>query len=169
MNAASGSRGLALAIALCSASAAAAPPPTQSGGFHLDAPPARVFPLFTATGERAWAHGWEPEFLSGSEERGSVFRTRTHAGDEVTWIVTDYRPQEGRISYARLAHGSNFGLVDVTCTPDGAGGTDVAVRYTLTGISAEGRHFVSEMFASDHYRQMMDLWRSAIAEVLAKG
>jgi hypothetical protein len=159
---------IVLAVALYATAATAAAPATQAGAFHIDAPLARVFPLFTAAGERAWAQGWEPEFLSGGAERASVFRTRTHAGMESTWIVTDYRPAEGRVSYARLAHGSNFGLVDVTCTPSSAGGTDVSVRYTLTGVSAEGERFVSQFLGPDHYRQMMDKWRSAIAAVLAK-
>jgi hypothetical protein len=105
--------------------------PDGARSFHLDAPLARVFPLFTALGEKAWAPGWEPELLSGREERGSVFRT-VHDGQETTWIVVDYRPADGRASYARLAQGSNMGLVDVQCTPAAKGGTDVSVRYTLT-------------------------------------
>jgi hypothetical protein len=160
---------IALAVALCATQALAATPVTQAGGFHLDAPLARVFPLFTAAGERAWADGWEPEFLSGGEERGSVFRARTHAGMESTWIVTDYRPAQGHVSYARLAHGSNFGLVDVTCTSSSSGGTDVSVRYTLTGVSADGERLVSQFLGPDHYHRMMEEWRSAIVAVLAKG
>src|ERR1700760_1895107 len=90
-------------------------PATQVRTFHLEAPPARVFPLFTAEGEKAWAPGWEPRVLSGAEERGSAFVTKSHDGQTVTWIVTDYRPQEGRVSYARLVQDSNIGLVDVIC------------------------------------------------------
>ena len=71
-----------------------ASPATQVRSFHLDAPLVRVFPLFTAQGERAWAPGWEPRILSGSEERGSAFITTAHNGGTVTWIVTDYRPAE---------------------------------------------------------------------------
>jgi hypothetical protein len=44
---------------------------TQVRTFRLEAPVARVLPLFTALGERAWAQGWEPELLGGREERGS--------------------------------------------------------------------------------------------------
>lgn len=57
---------------------------TQVGTFHLNAPRERVFPLFTPEGERAWAPGWEPKFLSGSEERGSAFTTTAHNGSTVT-------------------------------------------------------------------------------------
>ena len=78
-----------------SASTMATPPATQTRRFHLDAPPLRVMPLFTAEGERAWAKGWDPKILSSGTERGSVFRTRAH-GHETTWIVIDYRPERLR-------------------------------------------------------------------------
>ena len=37
-----------------STAAMAANPVSRTGSFHLDVPPARAFPLFTAEGERAW-------------------------------------------------------------------------------------------------------------------
>lgn len=141
------------------------PPATRVASFHLDAPPARVFPLFTAEGERAWAPGWEPLVLSGDRERGSAFRT-THGGRETTWIVTEYSPEQGRASYARLAAGSNIGLVDVRCAAD-KGGTEVSVRYTLTGLNADGERFVREFLEPQHYAAMIEEWRTATAAVLA--
>lgn len=142
------------------------PPATQVRSFHLDAPLARVFPLFTALGEKAWAPGWEPRILSGQEERGSVFRT-SRDGHDTTWIVVDYRPCEGRASYARLAHGSNMGLVDVHCSVAPGGGTDVSVRYTLTGLDAQGQAFVAEFLHPDQYARMIEEWRVLISAALA--
>lgn len=142
------------------------PPSFQVRSFHLDAPLARVFPLFTALGEKAWAPGWEPELLSGREQRGSVFRT-VHDGRETTWIVVDYRPAQGRASYARLAHGSDIGLVDVHCIPASDGGTEVSVRYTLTGLNDQGRTFVTEYLDSAHYSRMIEEWRVSISAALA--
>jgi hypothetical protein len=144
------------------------PPATQVRSFHLDAPVAQVFPLFTALGEKAWADGWEPELLSGREERGSVFRT-VHGGRETTWIVVDYRPAEGRVSYARLAQGSNIGLVDVQCTASPAGGTEISVRYTLTGLNPQGQAFVGEFLDPQHYSRMIEEWRAATRKALAAG
>ena len=141
-------------------------PATQVRSFHLDAPIARVFPLFTALGEKAWTPGWEPELLSGQEERGSVFRTR-HGGRESTWIVVDYQPAQGRASYARLARDSNIGLVDVQCSATAGGGTDVSVRYTLTGLNPQGQAFVDEFLQPEHYGRMMAEWRVAISQALA--
>jgi hypothetical protein len=148
--------------------AMSAVPLTQVQGFHLDAPLARVFPLFTAEGERTWAEGWDPEMLSGLEERGSVFRTVHGSGKVTTWIVTDYRPAEGRVSYARLAQGSNMGLVDIVCTANPQGGTDVSVRYTLTAVSAEGQRFVGDFLDPEHYKLMIEEWHTATAAVIGR-
>jgi hypothetical protein len=142
------------------------PPSSQVSSFHLDAPLARVFPMFTALGEKTWAPGWEPELLSGREERGSVFRT-VHGSRETTWIVVDYRPTEGLVSYARLAHGSNMGLVDVRCHAAPDGGTEVSVRYTLTGLSAKGQTFVAEFLDPARYGRMIEEWRVSISAALA--
>ncbi len=143
-------------------------PRTQTGSFHLDAPRERVFPLFTAQGERAWAPGWDPLMLSGAEERGSAFRTRNSGGQETTWIVTDYRPSEGRVSYARLAHASNIGLVDVICTEPAGGGTDVSVAYTLTPLHAGAEAFVDEFLDPRNYARMIDEWHAATKAALAR-
>jgi hypothetical protein len=148
--------------------AMSAPPATQVRSFRLEAPMARVFPLFTAEGERSWAPGWEPVILSGAVERGSAFMTRSHGGIETTWIVADYRPAEGRVSYARLAQGSNIGLVDVTCTSAESGGTVVTVRYTLTGVNEQGRAFVREFLEPEHYSRMIEEWQVATNAALAK-
>lgn len=141
---------------------------TRIAGFHLDAPLARVVPLFTARGEREWAAGWEPVMLSGAEERGSAFRTRGPGDAEVTWIVVDYRPAEGRLSYARLVAGSNIGLVDVYCAASAGGGTDVQVRYTLTPLNPGAEAYVAGFLAADAYAAMIAHWRAATSAALAR-
>lgn len=142
-------------------------PRRRTQSFHLDAPLERVLPLFTARGEREWAPGWDPVILSGAEQRGSAFQTRNHEGRVTTWIVVDYRPAEGRVSYARLAEGSNIGLVDVVCTAAG-GGTDVSVAYTLTALHAEARAFVDDFLDAENYARMIEEWRAATSAVLAR-
>lgn len=143
-----------------------AEPMSRVRSFRLDAPCARVFAMFTPEGERTWAPGWNPEMLSGGETRGSVFRTRTHEA-ETLWIVADYRPAEGRVSYARLRQGSNFGLVDVGCRDIDGGASEISVRYTLTGIGAEGEAFVREFLDEKAYAAFIEEWRRAIGAALA--
>lgn len=144
----------------------ASPLHSNSRHFHLDAPCAQVFPLFTARGEKAWVPGWSPEMLSGDTARGSVFRTR-HAQAETVWIVTDYQPDRHRVGYARIAQGSNMGLVDVRCRDD-AGGSSVRVRYTLTGLNAEGDAFVREFLSDPHFTRYIEEWRTAISALLSR-
>jgi len=146
----------------------AAAPLSQTASFHVAAPASRAITLFTAEGERLWAPSWEPEMLSGDTARGSVFRTTAH-GRTTTWIVVDYRPAEGRASYARLAEGSNIGIVDVRCTDDGHGETNVGVTYTLTGLDADGDAFVRHQLDPTHYAAFIGEWRAAIAGALARG
>jgi hypothetical protein len=157
-------------------------PRRQSGKFYLAGPLERVMPLFTARGERRWVPEWDPVVLSGAEERGSVFRTRSGGGDDrgddaasghgqgcvTTWIVIDYRPSEGRASYARLAEGTSMGLVDVVCAPVPGGGTEVSVAYTLTPLNAEAAAEVEEFLQPLRYQRMMDEWQAATGEALAR-
>jgi len=143
-------------------------PRSRIRGFHLDAPRAKVMPLFTARGEREWAPGWDPTMLSGAEQRGSAFRTSNHEGRTTTWIVIDYRPSEGRASYARLAEGSNIGLVDVVCTEPPAGGTDVSVAYTLTPLHAEAEAFVRHFLEPETFSRMIEEWHAATSAALAR-
>lgn len=139
---------------------------TQTRTFSLQAPMSRVFPMFTALGEKAWAEGWDPEILSGAEERGSVFVTTAHNGRSVTWIVVDYRPAQGKVSYARMMEESNIGLVDVACSERTPGMTEVTVRYTLTALNPSAETFVSRFLQSDHYTTMIEEWRVAITRAL---
>lgn len=156
-----------LGLALAGTSGAmASEPHSNTRRFHLDAPCAHVFPLFTAAGEKQWAEGWDPKLLSGSEHRGSAFQTRHPDGQVTTWIVTEYDPGAGRVSYARLAEGSNIGLVDVRCTKDGVGSA-IDVTYTLTGLNSKGDEFATAFTADAHYAAMIDEWRDALVKVLA--
>jgi hypothetical protein len=146
----------------------AAVPRTQIRSFHLDAPRARVLSLFTARGEREWAPGWDPKILSGAEERGSAFQTCDREGQKTTWIVVEYRPSEGRASYARLAHDSNIGLVDVICTEGQDGGTDVSVSYTLTPLHEGAETLVSDFLDPHQYTRMINEWHAATTAALAR-
>jgi hypothetical protein len=142
-------------------------PRSRTEKFHLDALRARVFPLFTARGEREWAPGWDPKILSGGDERGSAFETCRN-GQTTTWIVVDYRPAEGRASYARLAHGSHIGLVDVVCTDHEGGGTEVSVSYTLTPLNDAATAGIEDFLEPRRYLSMIEEWRAATAAALTR-
>lgn len=139
-----------------------APPRHRSHAFVLDEPASAAIERFTALGERDWAPGWEPELVSGHEERGSVFATTNGEGLRTHWIVVAFDRAAGQASYARLAHGSHMGLVDVRCRALAADRTEVSVTYTLTALSAAGESFVSGLLAPSAYREFIEGWKAAI-------
>jgi hypothetical protein len=62
------------------------PPATQMRTFHLEAPLARVFPLFTADGERVWAPGWEPR-----SEAGESFVAQFLSDEHYTRMIEEWQ------------------------------------------------------------------------------
>jgi hypothetical protein len=144
--------------------AVAVPPPPRSRthAFVLEQPAATAIEWFTALGERDWAPGWNPELISGHETRGSVFATvgadhvRTH------WIVVAFDRRAGHASYARLAHGSHMGLIDVHCRALDPKRTEVSVTYTLTPLSEAGEKLVAELLEPARYRAFIDGWKNLI-------
>ena len=139
-----------------------------SHAFVLTLPAADAFDLFTPAGERAWAEGWDPEFLhpaDGSAQAGMVFRTR--AGDEETlWVVTRHEPGNGLVEYARITPGSRAGRVLVRCEATSPATSRVTVEYDLTGLSDAGNGQVAALAA--RYASFIEEWRVAIEALLAR-
>lgn len=124
-----------------------------------------AFELFTPSGERRWAAGWDPWFpaLEHEETRpGTVFQTkRPHT---VTWVVAACdRPRS--ITYANVSGHDRAGLVRVSCEPDQGGTTTAKVSYDMTALSDVGEAALREFAAS--YEQFMSHWQDAIAAALA--
>ena len=140
----------------------------RTGSLLLPAGRARVFPLFTAEGERAWVPGWQPQYLHPdhpSNEEGTVFRT-DHGGEETLWIVIRHAPDEGLATYGRFTPGSRLGTVHVACVETSPSETRVTVTYRMTALSAGGADVLRGM-TPDAYRAMLDQWQSLILPTLA--
>jgi hypothetical protein len=144
------------------------PPRTRTASFLLAQPASAAIEWFTALGEREWAPGWMPELLSGDETRGSVFATTSPEGACTHWIVVAFDRRTGTASYARFAHGSHMGLIDVRCRPYDASRTEVFVTYTLSALSGEGERFIEELLEPGRYRAFIDEWRTAIEAAIAR-
>jgi hypothetical protein len=143
----------------------------RTASIRLNAPPERVFPLFTPEGERHWAEGWDPVYrypASGVVEPHAVFVTRGHGGRETIWTVLRYDPPAMRVAYDRVTPGLHAAIVEVACEPADRGGTLAHVTYTFTGLSDEGNAFV-EQHTGQAYRAMLAEWESAINRYLATG
>jgi hypothetical protein len=139
---------------------------TLSGVVHVPLPPGEAFELFTPSGERVWAEGWDPRFPVEAHEEtapGTVFET-DHGGRRSTWIVAGCDP--GRcITYARVSESESAGTVMVECRSGTAAGTDAHVTYTLTALRNEARPDLARFAAG--YDEFLAHWERAIARHLA--
>lgn len=137
-----------------------------SARIHVALAPEDAFHLFTPSGEREWADGWEPRFpapTSDDSEPGTVFETDAH-GHRTTWLVTE-RIRGKRIAYVQVIPGDRAGRITVTLDATG-GESQVEVTYELTPLSPAGAHRL-ERFA-DGYGEYLGSWQDAIAECLKR-
>jgi hypothetical protein len=126
-------------------------------------PPEQAFSLFTPTGERGWAEGWNPIFpcpTADETEPGTVFTT-AHGDQRTTWTVIQ-REGCATIAYSFVTAGERAGLVTITLEPAAAGST-VTVRYDLTALGSEANPKLRSFAA--HYPQFLEHWRESIARV----
>jgi len=132
------------------------PPAAQARTFQPRFAACSILPLFTAEGERAWSAGWEPRILSGTGERGFPRSSREVTTMSCPWIVTQYRPSEGRASYARLVRIEFWpGRGELSSQPGVARMSKL--RYHVAGVSRRpdlgGGKFLADGLRTN-YRRM---------------
>ena len=139
----------------------------RSHSFVLAWPVARAFPMFTPEGERAWAEGWDPQYLhpkDGRTEAGMVFVTR-HGAEETVWTMTRHEPANGIVEYVRTTPGNRTAVVLVQCVPLGPARTRVTVAYTFTSLGEAGERYVREEMDEGRYRDFIEGWKAALEKV----
>jgi hypothetical protein len=139
---------------------------TRSAAIRLDAAPERAFAMFTPLGERAWAQGWDPEFLhplDGEACAGSVFITRA-AGVETIWTTIAHDPPS-RAAYSRVTPGLHAVIVEVRLRSSDDGGTLADVSYALTALTPAGNDAVAEM--AEGFDGWMEEWETSINRALS--
>lgn len=141
---------------------------------HLEAAPLEVMPLLTPSGERAWADDWNPTVLhpsSGPEGEGTVFLTAGPAHPSTWWVCTEFSaPSVGtpaRITYAHFTPNRDVTTLHITLEAEGAGKTLARIRYTWTGLSAEGNAFVAHRTPSQFETDMKE-WETALNAALRR-
>ena len=135
-----------------------------TGTVEVALPPEQAFVMFTPSGERTWAHGWDPSFPSpGTDETdpGTVFRT-VHRGRESIWTVVGCEVGHS-IEYAVATPQERCGLVTVTCEAS-PNGTKATVSYDLTALSSEVNAEL-DRFATN-YPSFLAHWERSIAEAI---
>ena len=128
---------------------------------------ADAFALFTPSGERRWAVGWDPWFPAPPEDEtqpGTVFVT-AHDDVTTTWVaVARDRPRS--IAYANVSEAGRGALVQVSCAPEPDGTTTATVTYDITALNDSGAAWLDEFAAG--YPQYLEHWEHAIAAALAR-
>ncbi len=116
--------------------------------------------------------GLAAEFVhpkDGGLELDQVWLTRAGEGEqqELThWLVVGLDREARRVEYGRITPGSRLGrvIVEVAAAP---GGSRVAVRYVMTGLSPAGNEVLAELESG--YPAMLEKWAELIAAYLAAG
>jgi MOSC domain-containing protein YiiM len=141
---------------------------TRTASFEIDAPLAKVFPLFTPDGERLWVADWEPAYLhpqSGEQVPGAIFTT-SHGGEETLWLIRELSSAAGIAEYVRSTPGSRIGTVRVVAREVGPRpSTQVSVTYDMTARSAVGRSVLAAVTA-EAFADMIADWRQRVAHAL---
>lgn len=158
--------------------------------FVVELPLAEAFVLFTPVGEKNWAEGWRPVFMSPEDadlREGSVFTVTSAAplgGDDVhsVWAVSRYAPPAA-IEYRNVLIGLRATHIAVRCEAlaEDAGAatslptasrarahTRVTVRYVYHGLSEAGDAFIAQM-TEEKFRAMIESWSAAVAEYWRRG
>jgi hypothetical protein len=134
--------------------------------FPLEAPFEKVFPLFGALGEKAWAGSeWNPRFLHPETPRdvpGMVFTTE-HGGHHATWVNTAFDAGSGHAQYVSIVDGALVTVVDVQVARRSPG-VLVTVVYERTALRAELNSHVQGLAEGD--RRFAKEWEEALRAVL---
>jgi hypothetical protein len=136
-----------------------------------------VFPLFGASGERAWGthgngHPWDPHFIWPVPERdveGEVF-TITHHGAHhsktATWINTAFDPESGHVQYVYFLPGDIVTRIDIHVTEPDPVTTKVDVIYDQTALNSAVNASIQER--TQHDDDMAKEWQQQITAALQK-
>lgn len=134
--------------------------------FTAQARYAEVFPLFGALREKAWAPGWNPDFVwprPAGDRAGMVFRV-AQGGRVATWVATAFDQAAGRVQYVYVVPEVMVTLITLTVRDRGPT-TDVEVQYDRTSLSPDADRLVSAMAAND--RSAGPEWAEQINAYLA--
>ena len=137
------------------------------GSVRVALAPADALGLFTPSGERLWAAGWNPRFPAAAEDEtapGTVFTT-DHDDVTTTWIVVA-RDRERSITYSNVSEAGRASLIRVSCEPGPDGTTSATVSYDITALNESGAAWLHEFAAG--YPQYLEHWEHAIAAALAR-
>lgn len=134
--------------------------------FTVRAPYEKVFPLFGAHGEQAWAEGWDPQFLHpqpAGDIEGEVF-TVSHGHKQAVWINTAFDSASGHVQYVYTIPNVQVVRIDIRFRHDDPSATGVKVVYERTTLTSSFNGHIREMGKKDS--QSAEEWRISIEKCL---
>jgi hypothetical protein len=142
---------------------------TRVGLQTWDAPPERVLPLLTPSGEEAWAVGWAPEIRWQPPDKGvgTLFVTHGHQ-QETVWILKTFDTAHGVVAYSHLTPGALIVELTLTLTPLAGGKTQANIRYVFTALSERGNATITQM-TEEHFAALMHDWEAELNHFLRTG
>ena len=133
------------------AGAASAPLRTREQfDFVMRAPLEAAWPLFGAQAERAWAPGWDPQFVWPVEpvdQEGMVFKV-VQGGRTAVWVNTALDPAANRIQYVYVIPDLMVTVISLRLAPAGRS-THVGVTYERTALGGSANELVRDMAQQD--------------------
>ncbi len=136
---------------------------------HLEAEPAKVFPLLCPVREADWIDGWDPIVVyseSGIAEPDCIFLTGANPGNAV-WYITRHEPGNGFVEMIKITQNVTACKITIQLRPVGSR-SEATITYAHTSIGPEGDTFVTS-FTEEHYRQFMRDWEARINHYLSHG
>ncbi|NIV91676.1 hypothetical protein GWN42_02450 [candidate division KSB1 bacterium] len=138
----------------------------------LHAPLEKVFPLFGPVREKEWAEGWNPEIVYSDNElveEHMVFKTRSHGhGQNYTWIVSKYLPEQSLIEYTVFAT-ERLWYITIKCKRDTLDQTtDAEITYTYTGLTENGNAMNEKALQAMYSKDLKD-WEEPLNYYLKTG
>lgn len=135
--------------------------------FRINQPIDRLFPLFSAEGEKLWVPGWDYKNIMGSTElhEDYVFLTKNHdhASTDAIWLVKRYDPKVHLVQFYKVEPEDKVGIVTVQCEKIEKGLTQIEVSYEYRGLTRKGDEFIKG-FTSSAYESFIEEWKELLVK-----
>ena len=133
--------------------------------FKISQPVGRLFPLFSAEGEKHWVPGWDYKNIMGAtdlhEDYIFVTESHDHAAGNAIWLMKKYDPDLYFVEFYKVEPEEKVGIISVKCNPISGSVTNVSVAYEYIALNEKGREFVAN-FTNKEYREFIGEWKQLL-------
>lgn len=137
--------------------------------FHMKERAARLFPLFSAEGEKLWVPDWDYIAVTDGTvlHEDYVFMTENHdfATTNAIWLVKRYEPEEYFVQFYKVEPEDKIAVVSVRCEETAIEQTKVTVGYDYIALSGKGRDFIKD-HGNDDYEAFIKEWKILLEQYL---